>query len=386
MSCAVLLTLGRLPKGLELARCLNAAGCTVYVADPFGTHLSKPSRAVAKSFKVTAPNTDSAGFLSDLKTIIRNHNIDLVIPVSEEVPHVAQLHGQLPDTVRVLCPEIGQLMRLHDKFQFIDAVRQAGLPAPETHHGDDPAALELASQSDVVVKPALGCSGTGLHFITQGEGLPSTLRTPSNVIQKRVHGQEISSFTVARDGQVQGTALYQGLIFAGTVATLFERITGLTAVEEWIARFVKAENYSGFIAFDFIVEESGAAFPIECNPRLTSGIHFLDHMGLAGAILSDNPISNLDFKPYKRMQEGHTSLTKAYAALPNVKAFVKRLGLVFTSRDVLWSWRDPLPFLLMTPMSWPVLSQVMFKGLSFGEAATKDVEWLPKASVHKNAA
>ncbi|MGD1955095.1 MAG: ATP-grasp domain-containing protein, partial [Sphingomonadales bacterium] len=254
------------------------------------------------------------------------------------------------------------------------------------HHGDDPAALELAKQSDTVVKPAQGFSRTGLHLIAKEDTLPTGLRTSTNVIQKRIHGQEISSFTVARDGQVQGTALYKGLIFAGTVATLFERVTGLTPVEEWIARFVKAENYSGFIAFDFIVEDNGAAFPIECNPRLTSGIHFLDHQGLADAILGAGPDGTPDFKTHKRMQEGHTSLTKAYAALPNLKAFVKRLGLVFTSRDVLWSWRDPLPFLLMTPMSWPVLSQVMFKGLSFGEAATKDVEWLPKTSVNKNAA
>ena len=189
----------------------------------------------------------------------------------------------------------------------------------------------------------------------------------------------MSTFSVARDGKVLGTCVYKGRIFAGTVATSFQRIAGMQDVEQWIKRFVAAQNYSGPIAFDFIVSAPGSALPIECNPRLTSGIHFMQHDDLAKAVLGAAMPRPIRFKAAMTMQEGHTTLTKAYAALPNVKEFIRRVGLVLSTHDVLWAWRDPLPFLLMTPMSWPVLKQVIFQRASFGEAATHDIEWHPDA-------
>lgn len=375
MSFKVLLTLGRLPKGLEVARCLSAAGCSVYVADPFGSHLSKSSRAVEKSFRIAAPNDNQEGFLGDILEIVARHQIDLIIPVSEEAIHVAQLDGRLPAGTTLFCAPPAQLMRLHDKYAFIEAVRKAGLLAPETYRGDERGARALAARNDYVIKPALGCSGSGLRLARKGEPLSAEEQVSANVVQQRVDGDEVSTFTLARDGEVLGTAVYRGLIFAGTVATCFERLAGMEAVEAWIAKFVKSEGYSGVIAFDFMIDATGAAYPIECNPRLTSGVHFLQHDDLAKAFLGGVLTQPLRFKPERRFQEGHTSLTKAYSALFQPRTLLKRLALVFTTRDVLWSWRDPLPFILMTPMSWPVLSQVLFHGVSFGEAATRDIEW-----------
>ena len=59
----VLLTLGRLPKALELARALHAAGCRVVVAEPFRRHLTGASRQVARSVQVTSPVIDREAYL-----------------------------------------------------------------------------------------------------------------------------------------------------------------------------------------------------------------------------------------------------------------------------------------------------------------------------------
>lgn len=379
MSRAVLLTLGRLPKGLELARALHAAGCKVYVADPFGVHLSKPSRSVTKACKVTAPNEDQQQFLADILGLVERYGIDLIIPVSEEAVHVALLADLLPPSTELFCAPPAQMLQLHDKYAFIAAANKIGLPAPLTMRADDSAVEDFTRQNDYVLKPALGCSGAGLRLASHGEPLTAAERQASNIVQHRIHGDEVSTFSVARDGKVLGTCVYKGRIFAGTVATSFQRLTGVTDVEQWIKRFVAAQNYSGPIAFDFIVGAPGSAMPIECNPRLTSGIHFMQHADLAKAVLGAALPHPIRFKAAMTMQEGHTTLTKAYAALPNLKEFITRVGLVLSTRDVVWAWSDPLPFLLMTPMSWPVLKQVMFQGASFGEAATHDIEWHPDA-------
>ena len=58
MPRTVLLTIGRMPKALEVARALAGAGHRVIVADPFAWHVCRVSRAVTSSFRTTAPNDD----------------------------------------------------------------------------------------------------------------------------------------------------------------------------------------------------------------------------------------------------------------------------------------------------------------------------------------
>jgi hypothetical protein len=76
MTATVLLTLGRLPKALEIARALAGAGCRVIVAEPFRRHVCHASRSVAKSFQVTAPATDPDAYLAELLAIIEAEGVD----------------------------------------------------------------------------------------------------------------------------------------------------------------------------------------------------------------------------------------------------------------------------------------------------------------------
>ena len=62
----VLLTLGRLPKALDIARSFSSAGWRVVVAEPHRRHLAGASRSVARSIRVTAPAEDPAAYLRDL--------------------------------------------------------------------------------------------------------------------------------------------------------------------------------------------------------------------------------------------------------------------------------------------------------------------------------
>jgi len=365
MRPAVLLTLGRLPKGLELARALAAAGCRVVVAEPFALHLSRPSRAVARSIKTRAPADDLDGYLQDLLDIVAREMIDLVVPVSEEALHVSRLAGRLPAGVRLASPPFETLARLHDKLDFNRAAAAARLAVPETHAAGTPGAADLAARAATVVKPRRGCSGEGVRFFDAGK--TDETAGPGDLVQARIDGRHVSSFSIASDGRIVATVLYE--------ATILARVDDAPAAAEWCARFVAAENYSGFIAFDFIIDGTGVPQAIECNPRLTSGVHFLEHQGLAAAVLSTRPPHAIGVKPQRKFQEGHTALLEVYGSILKPREALRRLGHVLTSRDVLFSVRDPLPFPLMTPMSAGVLRRVAFEGMSFGAAATRDIAW-----------
>ena len=376
MAKTVLLTLGRLPKALELARCLHGAGCKVLVAEPFGLHLTRPSRAVARSFQVTAPNEDPNAYAAELTTIIDTQDVDLVVPISEEVLHVARVAAGYHGKASFFCPPFKVLHELHDKAAFIELAGRLGLRVPETARAGTEAADALRSRGEAVIKPALGCSGVGLSFVSPQHPPTDEQLGDGMVVQRRIRGREISTLSLARRGKVLTSVVYDGLVHAGTVAVAFRRCEDCEAAEAWVAAFVERTGYSGFIAFDIIVDETGAVFPIECNPRLTSGLHFFDHAHLAAALLNAEP-SAPTFKAETTMQEGHTALAIAYSHILQPKAFVRRFANVFTTRDVLWSGRDPLPFLMMTPASWPVLQRTLFGGKTLAEAATADIEWRP---------
>ena len=377
MPKTVLLTLGRLPKALELARALHQAGARVIVAEPFGLHVCRASRSVAKSIRVPAPNTDPAAYLDALEAIVRQEDVDIIVPVSEEALHAASLAGRLPARSRLYGPPQQKLARLHDKLAFNRAADLIGLTVPETHEGNTPAALALAAAQDYIVKPAHGCSGIGVSLRRKGDPLTKTDRQPGMLVQARLPGRHVSSFSVARDGEVLATALYQGRIYSGTVSVSFQRVDDCPAAARWIRRFVEAEAYTGFISFDFIEDTQGVACAIECNPRLTSGVHFLDPEGLAQAVLNLPEARTIAMRPARAFQEGHTALLEVYGALFRPREFFRRLNAFLTSQDVLFRLNDPLPFFLFTPMSWPVLRQAMFEKVSLGEAATRDITWVP---------
>jgi glutathione synthase/RimK-type ligase-like ATP-grasp enzyme len=375
----VLLTLGRLPKALELARGLWRRGARVTIAEPFASHLCKPSRSVARTVTVTAPALDQARYLADLEEVIRTEAIDLVVPVSEEALHASLLAPRLPQGVRLFGPNHHTLARLHDKRAFIETARRHGLSTPETFASDSSEAEAFATVADYVLKPIHSCSGQGLRLRRSGEPLNPADRAPGQLLQRRIYGRHISSQSVALNGETLGTALYEGSILSGTVAVAFRRLEALPALEEWISRFIAAEAYTGFIAFDFIEDEHGV-WPLECNPRLTSGLHFFDPADVAATLLDASP-QRLRFKPQRDFVEWHTAMLETYSVLPNVGEFWRRLSVVRNAKDVLLDWRDPWPFFLMTASSWPVLRQVLVEGRTFGEAASADIVWSGSAPV-----
>lgn len=369
----VLLTLGRLPKALALARACRAAGCRVLVADPFRWHVCRPSRDIAKSFRVTAPNESRAQYLQDLQQIISDELVDLVLPVSEEALHVAELHASLPESVHQWSSDREILAMLHDKYSFTQFAEELGLAVPETYSADMPAAKVLAEAQAYVEKPVHSCSGIGLRFAQAGD--PLHCSDSSGVVQEHLEGELISSLALVHEGRALGSVFYRGRVFSGTVAICFERVDDAHSCNAWVDAFIERCDYSGLLAFDFIVGADGVARAIECNPRATSGVHFFDPASLGRALLDPSRTDTIAFSQERRYQWAYSTLTETYASIFKPREFLRRFREMLRARDVVWSLSDPLPFLLMTPMSWEILWPAMTTKQTLGEATQRDIAW-----------
>ena len=368
MTGTVRLTLGRLPKGLDVARSFAKAGWRVIVADPMKRHVLGASNSVAKSYQVTAPTVSAPAYEQDLLDVIAREKVDLVVPVSEEILHVSALHERCG--AKIFAMPQGALLCVHDKAEFATLARSIGLKAPQTALSQDrEAAIAIASEQDFVTKPRHSCAGSGVSAWAQGSAIPEQR---DMLVQQRIRGQEQSVCALAHEGQLRACVIYRGALMSGTVAVRFERVEH-EAIELWVRQFVSALHWTGFISFDFIVDEAGMPYAIECNPRLTSGVHFYCETTLAEAVL--NPKAKVMYRPERLMQQFWPCLSETQAAFGNWPLFGARMRSLFSTRDVTWSAQDPWPLLGMPWTAWSIISRSRQLGVSFGEAASSDIGW-----------
>lgn len=375
MQDTALLTLGRLPKALDIAEALSKAGWRVVIAEPFGWHLCRVSRHVSKSIKVTAPNTDQEKYLEDMLEVIGRERVSLVVPVSEEAMHAVLLASRLPEDVRLFSAPQEQLLELHDKYRFNQLADSLGLAVPRTHLLGTTEATDFSSSNDYVLKPACTCSGKGFSVHSMQDPLPDHAALPVTVVQQKMPGALKSTFSIVHEGRVMGTVVYRAAMLSGTVAVAFERLDGETRIENWVNAFALKTRYSGFLSFDMMEDEHGSPHAIECNPRATSGVHFVSRESIVGALVRPQAQTELELRPYRLMQQFFPCLTETQTALFKRDGFLKKARTMIRAKDVTFSISDPLPLWLMPVTSWEIMKRSFLAGQSFGEASTFDIAW-----------
>lgn len=368
---SVLVTLGRLPKGLDIIRSFDALGWRVIVADPYRNHLARVSRAVSKTYQVSAPSVDPLAFKSNLIEIVKNERVDLVVPVSEDILYVSALIQELPSHAQILSMPSDLIRHVHDKYEFINLAREISLSVPDTALISQSQAEVIAARGNYVVKPRHSCAGFGVGFFTRNMPLPAVA---GGIVQEAISGQELSTCALAHDGRIVGQAIYRGTLQSGTVSVGFERVDN-SAVDEWVKRFVATTRWTGFISFDFLINSEGTPFAIECNPRTTSGLHFFINRDIAKAIL--DPTHGLLLRRQTRLIQFWSAMQHFADHFGEINEMSRALRHIFTSRDVTFSWRDPLPLILMPWAAKEITSVAKRNRTPFGIAATRDFTFPP---------
>ncbi len=380
----VLITGGRAPVALDLARLLHAAGHRVIVAESLPRHLCARSRAVARSYRVPAPNPDRAGFVAALARIVREERVDLLLPTCEEVFHVAAGRAVLDPLCEVFTAPLDQLRRLHSKLDFIRSLAARGVAVPETWEltsGEDLQALwgRLGAGERLVFKPVFSRFAVDVAFATAGEALPAIAPTLARpwVAQRFVAGRALCTYGIARGGRLLAHAAYDAEFTAGQGASISFRPLAHAGLRAWVADFVAAERFTGQLAFDFIEAPDGTLYPLECNPRATSGVHlFTPEDGLDRALLGhDPPADPIEPRP---AAAAVLALAMWLYALPAVRtpaqagAWLARMG---GARDAIFRWDDPLPFLSQFAVFGHLVAAGLHDGTSALAASTRDIEW-----------
>jgi glutathione synthase/RimK-type ligase-like ATP-grasp enzyme len=375
----VLLTGGRAPVALELARQLAACGATVFVADSVPHFLAGASRAVTRAYQVPPPRHSPRAFASAIEAIVRHERITRIVPTCEEVFYLARFADQFAPLTDLFCPPLDVLRSLHDKWSFSSLAAGLGVEAPATwllQSRADVAALPVGTE-DLVFKPVF--SRFAVHTLIRPPRMAvACLRpTPDHpwVAQRFVAGRELSTYSVARGGRLTAHAAYEPTWRAGQSSGFYFSPVDCPSLEHFTERMVARVGYTGQLGFDFIQSPDGTTYVLECNPRATSGMHlFAASDGLAAAFDGTAPDVVRPRAPQPRM------LATAMLLLGPIQALrcgrLRQLVLDYRrARDAIWSSQDPVPAFYLFVGLGAYLYLAQRQHITPRAASTRDIEW-----------
>jgi len=376
----VLLLGGRAPATLELARSFASAGHRVFVAESMRAHLLRGSTAVTRNYRVPAPRADhdAGAFAEGLRDVVRKEAIDLIVPTCEEVFHVAKRLDVLAPQTRVLAMPLDELARLHSKATFIEGCALGGERVPETERFTSVEGIEAQVRDrgpELVLKPEFSRFAGEVVISPERTMNLAALGEVSEarpwVVQRRLHGRAVCSFSVAHAGRLTLHSAYAMEATAGRGAAILFRPLEHPRVRDWVTRFVERESFTGQVAFDFIDVDGEGPYAIECNPRATSGVHlFRDDPRMARAYLD----------PTAPCVEPHADRV-AMLLLPLLVYGGPALGArellstIWRGRDVALSWRDPAAAWVQAATAGELLRRALVYRVTPLQASTLDIEW-----------
>ncbi len=375
----VLLTGGRAPGTLDLARHLAASGNDVLVAESQKCPIARWSNAVGKTLQIPPPRYEPVAFTRALAESLERERIDVLIPTCEEVFYVSRYADIFSKHSKVFCEKFSVLENLHNKWLFSQFGSLAGIDCPKTVLIKSQAAAKeiVASFEKCVLKPAFSRFAVHTKFDPTESDLESLKPTNVNpwICQERIEGTEFCTYSVARNGRLLAHSCYKPTYRAGRASGFYFEPQDIPAISAYVSAFLDRYQFSGQVGFDFIRDFSGRFFVLECNPRLTSGIHLFDRSSEFGQIFSEEWNGNVVLGDREPTMIGLAMVLMQFPRSVLMGNINRAYADFLRARDVVSRRGDLLPTFGQFVQIAECLVGAAAEGVSPIAASTQDIEW-----------
>jgi len=369
-----LLTDGNERTALAAARSLVRAGFEVGVAANRRFSLAGVSRGVHRVRLMTDPLADPSGYAAELADVARQRGIRVLLPVTDaSVEAVLAGREQLPASVALPFPDLQTFRKASDKAAILDYARDAGLAVPETQWlPDADAALPEPGFFPAVLKPhrsVVGGLRFGVKIVNTVEQCRAALRAFPGVafpilLQRRVQGPGEGLFVLRWDGRIVAEFAHRRLREKppeGGVSVYRESIALDSDLAAAGRRLLEALNWQGVAMIECKRDlATGRHVLMEINGRLWGSLQLAIDAGLDFPRLLVASALGQRVPPVKYYRVGvrsrwfwgdidHLYLKLRNGGGPSGKLLAVRDFLrdgFRRSREEVWRWRDPAPFLL----------------------------------------
>ena len=199
--------------------------------------------------------------------------IDLVIPADlRATVGLAKLQGGELPRFPVSSPEA--LATLHDKWLFHQLLQREQLPSPPTELLVPQAPEALTLPFPIIVKPAAGEGGEGIHTCESAAELKQLCASDAVsggqfIAQRLIIGHDVDVSVLAEHGRVVAYTIQH------TETADTKRFVLDEQLLEIAANIVRVSQLHGLAHFDMRVDgQDGSPYVLECNPRVWGSLMY----------------------------------------------------------------------------------------------------------------
>lgn len=348
----ILLTGGRGPAVLDLARQLHQAGHTLTMAESRHLYFSRFSNAIKYHAVIPHPSLSEEGFIQGLLDLIERHKIDILIPGYDEGFFIAKHKSRFPDTVKVFVENSATIDTLNNKYKFIQLLEELKINAPHSVLIHNIYELKRVLTSGEFARPCIvksiySAGGLMAKTVRENTDLDKLDIKYPCIAQTMIPGRVWSTFSVAHEGRMTFFVSYFPLYtFRENGAAICFKTQYHHGVYETVKKLIESTNYSGLIGFDMIEDSDGSVWPIECNPRITSGAHMARTVFDFSACVLDPNTSLRTVHDDQYVQLSRFAMMRILAH-PLPTDFKTWFKYFITAKDALFDIRDIKPALAM---------------------------------------
>jgi hypothetical protein len=275
----ILITSSRMPFALDAIRKLGERGHEVFASDSYEASPGSHSRYLTSHRTTASPSGDPEQFAADVERIAKENEIELVLPMFEEVFYLAAQHERISAVTRLYAPPFRTLAQVHDKGTFQELCVRLEIRTPHTVlcHSHDELSEGIERFPRYFARAAFSRGGVGLLTNTgplAGHLSPADCEpTEANpwLVQEFVEGPMHCTYSALHGGRVASHMSYRA-------PRQWEHSTGIqflsidpTDTLPTVEKLGTELGWDGQMSLDFIETDEGLVM-IECNPRPTDGV------------------------------------------------------------------------------------------------------------------
>ena len=365
----ILISGGKMTKALQLTRSFHRAGHRVILCESAKYWLTGHRFSWAVDRFYTIPQPDADGYIDALLEIVKTEGVDVYIPVCSPVAsyYDALATETLAPYCEVMHVDPTMVQKLDDKERFATLATSLELPVPDSHCITHPLQVmdfDFATQQRQYILKSIPYDSVRRLDLTKFprdtpaqtaafvRELPISIDHPW-ILQEFITGQEYCTHSTVRDGEVRLHCCCESSAFQ-----INYQMVDKPEIEAWVRKFVAGLKLTGQVSFDFLQTADDRIYAIECNPRTHSAITmFYNHPDVATAYLDREPLAEI-VKPLASSRPTYWiyhEIWRLLTHLDNPTQTRQRLQIIFSGKDAIFDWFDPLPFLMVHHWQIPLL-------------------------------
>ncbi|UJR13809.1 hypothetical protein I4U23_000820 [Adineta vaga] len=353
----ILISGGSTTKALQLCRSFYRAGHQIILVDESINWLTghRWSNSVERFYVHPSPIKESNAYIKTLANIVRKEKINIFIPCCN-----SQIDTQLESALATHNCSIfhlnsDHLMIIKNQYTFIEKARSMNLTVPISFLITSRQELLNFDFNNIdhsyICKPAI--PNNDIHHdktiklprSTLTETIESINKLSISedcpyLLQKFISGQEYSTHLTCINGEIK--------LFVCSLKTHYKHIDR-PDILQWCTQYIQTLKLTGHLSLNFIQNDlDGQVYAIECHPYVNSVItSFYNHPFVANAYFESESTSMI--VPLSSTRIIYWLPNELWQFCRNIRSMKKLMAclrMIFTGKEAIWSWNDPLPFLL----------------------------------------